>query len=84
MVVGSVIACIGLFVMVQVTDLLLAVSLFAIMMFAINALQGPYKALAADILNKKQVALGYIIQYIFIAAGSSIAYFTPEILSKYV
>ena len=82
MIFGSIIACIGLFVMVHVNDLFLAVSIFTIMMFSINALQGPYKALPADMFNSKQVSLGYIVQYIFVAAGSSIAYFTPEILSN--
>ena len=82
MIVGGFISCIGLFCMLYVNSLFLAVVLFAIMMFAINALQGPYKALPADILNNKQISAGYIIQYIFIAAGSSIAYFTPWVLAN--
>ena len=82
MLLGTVIVTICFFLMVYSKSLLFVMILFWIMMGAANLIQGPYRALLADVLPKKQLSTGFIIQFLFGGIGSTIAYCSPWILSQ--
>ncbi|MCP4177587.1 MAG: SLC45 family MFS transporter [bacterium] len=81
MFIGTLIVAVCFFGMVSSTSLTFVLILFWIMMTAANLVQGPYRALLADVLPKEQVATGFIIQFIFGGIGTTIAYFSPWILT---
>ncbi len=81
MLIGTIIVSICFFLMVNSSSLTFVLILFWIMMTAANLIQGPYRALLADVLPKEQLSTGFIVQYFFGGIGTTIAYFSPWILT---
>jgi maltose/moltooligosaccharide transporter len=81
MLIGTIIVSICFFLMVSSNSLTFVLILFWIMMTAANLVQGPYRALLVDVMPKEQLATGFIVQYFFGGIGTTIAYFSPWILT---
>ena len=79
--VGAIVVFICFFLMVYSNSIMFVIILFWIMMTATNLMQGPYRALIADVLPSEQLSTGFIIQYIFAGIGTTIAFFSPWLLS---
>jgi len=67
--------------MIYSDSIYFVIMLFWIMMTAANLMQGPYRALIADVLPSEQMSTGFFIQYIFAGIGTTLAFFSPWILS---
>ncbi|MCP4177690.1 MAG: MFS transporter [bacterium] len=79
--VGAIVIFICFLLFVYSGSLEFAIIVFWFMMTAACMVQGAYRSLIADILPGHQVSTGFIIQYIFAGVGTSVAYFSPWILT---
>ena len=79
--VGAVVVFVCFLFMIYSSSLVFVIILFWIMMTAANLMQGPYRALIADVLPSEQMSTGFIVQYMFAGIGTTLAFFSPWILS---